>query len=555
MPVVRITASPRGHRCGLFHYAGDRHSITILVRPKLWRSQQPRQTQYGGGETHRVFVLHECEDILVRLDADFARFLTETVQGSINDDVRMRAHRKPGRQQDPEETSDAVLNELVAFATTRESTLDATQTLTPSDNDADVDLGPHMQDLMQLAARCQRQGNPWTHSAEGAEGHGGMVSATGQISRDPLGLVSQWLFVNQVEERLRTVRRGYLPMVETLGLIRGRITTRGLVQYSAQRVPQIECEHDEFTEATPLFRVVATTLDFISNGTAAARLGLAEWAVAKSLAERALHVRRILAPIPSFPMRVAAHEVTRIRLSRTQRNWSTPLALARQILCAEPPRTSAAKSGGSAIQWWFDTSKLWEQVIEQSLSMGGRGWHSEAQGRTDGEQKSLVVWSQVGNGKRPDLVAWRTDTNGHVRRYVMDAKYKHSLGGGVAGVSSEDQYQMFTYSHLAQVDGAGADAAALLYPGTPSRLNRASTALRGAYPLGASAPFELHRIELPFPQPMTGQAGARSDIESNEAWSAYLERVRQALEVGLGLLSYVADVAAASTEYPSGHPR
>jgi hypothetical protein len=533
----------------LFHYAGDRHSITILVRPKLWRSQQPRPTPHAaGGGAHRVFVLHECEDILVRLDADFARFLTETVQGSINDDVRLRAQRKPGNQEAPEETSDAVLNELVAFATARESALDATPSPTASATEAEVDLGAHLQDLMHLAARCQRQGDPWTHSAEGTEGPGGVVSATGQNSREPLGLVSQWLFVNQVEERLRTIRRGYLPMVETLGMIRGRITTRGLVQYSAQRVPQIECEHDEFTEATPLFRVVATALEFISNGTAAARMGLTEWTVAKSLAERALHVRRILAPIPSFPIRVAAHEVTRIRLSRTQRNWSAPLALARQILCAEPPRTAAAKSGGSAVQWWFDTSKLWEQVIEQSLSTGGRGWLAEAQGRTDGERKSLVVWTQVGNGKRPDIVAWRTDPDGRIRRYVMDAKYKQGLGGGVAAVSSEDQYQMFTYSHLAQVHEAGADAAALLYPGTTGRLNRRTTALRGAYPPGAGTPFELHRIELPFPRPMAGQAEARSDIESNESWSAYLERVRQALEVGLGLLSDEADADAASTE-------
>lgn len=547
MPSVRITASPRGHRCGLFHYAGGGQAITVIVRPKFWNASDDRPLLVGT-DSHWVVALRECESVVLGgMSEAAARFLLETVQGSINDAVRAngRAAKKPpadGPSSDDDagaetDAEDAVLDQLVRFSPTKEkgtTARDGSEHPAEAASKASEEIGAQLVSLMQLAARCSGQREPWNYAVDGTDATGAVVGVEGVASADPLCLLSQWLFVQYVEERLRRIRRGYVPVVETLGVVRGRITTRGLIEHAATGIPRLECEHDEFTEATPLFRVLVTTLELIASGTIASRHGLSDWIVFEQLAERAIHLRRLLAPIPSLPLRVAVDEVARIRLSRLQREWEGPLALARQILRSEPPRTGAAAAGGKAVQWWFDTAKLWEQVVEQVVCAAG--WEVQAQGGAYGDGTKLVLWEGLGGAKRPDMVAWRTDADGAVDSRVIDAKYKIV---DEDRVTASDQYQIFAYSLLAKVPPTPAKpptGAALVYPRhAHDKLPQHKFAMRGD-----ASRVLLEILSLQYP--------TADDVSTASSWKAYVSGVTTGgiLRTRPPLSGYVHPITATS---------
>lgn len=535
---VHITASPRGKRCGLFHYAGGDLSVTILVLPKPWRGQSHRRAVHKTDVTLTI-VLYELDAIAVNVGCRLAAFLAGDVQNAIAASVRRKAaaKRKPQSgtvaekrglefQDSCEDDDDSILNELVQFSSSNENESDGLE------NDSVADsIGDNLVALMRLAARCDPDHDPWVHESDQSAGMGGATGEIGAATQEPLALLTQWLFVELMERQLLKIRRGYLSVVETSSTVRGRITNRGVVQHAATKAPLIECEHDEFSEATSLYRVLVTTLEAIAVKSLASRLGLADWSIVKGLATKAMHLRRLLMPIAALPRGVAAHFAGQLRLTRLQVDWRRPLKLAKQILRTEPPRIAAAGAGSHGLQWWVDTSKLWERVVEAGLN--GAGWGIERQGGDDDNQNKLDVWvGGLGRAKRPDAVAWHPSSKPD-RFAIIDAKYK--LGGAV---SAADQYQIFCYSLLgkppstssnidfADISGQPCDLVALVYP-----FDNAATRQSGSYArapiVGATSGDQravLCRIPMSFPGP------EQLDLEG---WQQYVEQAAQKLDKAL----------------------
>ena len=549
MAYVQITASPRGHRCGLFHYAGGERAITVLVLPKVWGAQQQPRVSVDGD--HLTVVLHELDKVVLDVGKAFADWLSSEVQASINDSVsralaKRRAAReaklkaaqarKPvenveevGEEEDDADDCDAVLNELVAFSATRGKRAPIAQPGPGCTSAKAIEAGrPDVQgallSLIHLASCCRRSTNIWAHDADAQDGSGGAVGERGERSKshDPLALLAQWLFVEQMEARIRKIRRGYIPIVETSCVVRGRPTMRGMIEQAAMGTPWIECARDEFTEATPLYRVLVTALEHVATGAIADQFGLAGWSVAEDLAKKAVHVRRLLSAIPSLPLPVAANDAGRIRLTRLQREWDRPLELARQILRVEPPKAGVAGDGTEAIQWWFDTSKLWEDVIAQALEPH---WTVDEQGSKD-EDNRLTVWTDVGKNKRPDFVVSEPKSDPHpTRTMVIDAKYK-GVSGTTIKVRAGDQYQAFAYS-LLRGDSSTAPAVAppdtvvLAFPvGGDTTAGVQPGAPRGPVH-GNVQQCHLLCVGVPFP--------IDKDIKPPGAWAEYLRKVGEVL--------------------------
>ncbi len=565
MPYVLVTPSPRGHRSGLFHYALGGCSITVLVHPKAWKSSAaPARPVVDLGEGGRhVLVLYEVDRVALKVSKTFADFLTTTVQGSINESVRVaakkareararggpRPSRLPKYADDPDtddsdsddSDEDAVLNELVNFSPGKGDNAPADFELPASDTvpggslarpevNSAAEVGRGLISLIHLASRCRRSTNLWTHEADAEAGSGGAIGEHGdrRALHDPLALLSQWLFVEQMEARLRKVRRGYVPVVETSCVVRGRPTMRGMIQQAAMGTPWIECARDEFTEATPLFRVLVTALEHVASGAIAAMFGLSNWNVAADLAKKATQVRRMLQSISALPLPVAANQAGRIRLTRAQKEWERPVELARQILRVEPPKAGTAGDGEEAAQFWFDTSKFWEDVVFQALE-DHWAWRDE-----QSKDKPLDVWIGVGASKRPDfIVSVPRPAEKQPRTVVVDAKYKAMPGKGRC-VDASDQYQTFAYSMLCErspwsleTETPAPDTVALVFPlptlaggaraPDPVHLKPAS---RGPVHT-EQGPAHLLRVGLPFP--------SHNDTLSPAAWQAYLREVGQAL--------------------------
>lgn len=498
---VLVAASPRGRRSGLLHFAKEGHSVTVLVLPKIW-DVEPTVT--GEGCT-RTVVLRENDSVVLEAEKSFEQFLVFDVQGRIGDAAR-RARASPS--DDPDDSDDPVdpkddvaRDELVRFSATA----------TPGHRrTGSEDLGRRMVDLALLAARVDDGRRKLWQSAGAPDSDGGGSIGRGQETTPKhLLVITQWLFVHHLTSKLRKIRRGYLSIVERTGVIRGRITSRGMIQHASSGLPSIECAHDDFTESRPLYRVLVTALERVASGSLAARYGLTEWGVNQDLMRRAVHLRRQLSQIPGLPLPAAMEEVGRIRLGPLDREWSETLALAEEILFARPPMLGKASETDPSLQWWIDTARLWEKVLEKGFGMAG------CELRRQGEDGKLAVWNGLGRMKRPDILA-RWPASGDLPSQVLVADAKYKALGSPSALSPGDQYQLYAYSHLGHYEEP-ASKAAVLYPVQDDR----NTAEH--YSRGGVTPFELCVMGCPFPRD--------ADLVSAQAWSGYLaqlgERLRQ----------------------------
>ena len=546
---VHIHASPLGKRAGLFHAASKDASFTLIVLPKPWSVRS--SIHIYGENAHAVIVACECEAVVVAVAPSLAALL-DSAQKRINDEAeknRLLRCRTPGADavalDDDEEALESSLNQLVRIRSTAALVPSRTacdSTIKGPPSTLSGTLSGHLLTLIQLASRSSSQ-DQWQHrSAPNLDDAGAHIDASDEPkSEDPLRLIAQWMFVENIESRMQRIRRGYVPVEETAPVIRGRITQRGLMQAASLSTPNIECAHDEFTDTTPLFRVLVSALDHVASGALAAYHGVGGWSVLKDVQDKAVHLRRQLAPIPSFPLPIAAEHARRLTmrpLPRMLREWQDALDLARTLLRDEGTTLRGGADGGSSQHWWFDTSKLWEGIVEQVLVKAYPGDRLvQAQGVQDrrdnkeGPESDRPVWVGIGSCKRPDFMLQATSE----KWVVVDAKYKPL---GATSLSASDQYQMFAYASLA----AGWDrnlprteplAVAVVYPRYelttgkewfPSSAEHLTDALQYSgggdrkphiHPRGDDgAPLVL--VALPFP--------AETDVCSPEKWDSFIAK-------------------------------
>jgi hypothetical protein len=96
---------------------------------------------------------------------------------------------------------------------------------------------------------------------------------------------------------------------------------------------------------------------------------------------------------------------------------------------------------------------------------------------------------------------------------IADAKYKMNTG---TVPSSQDGYQLFTYSHLAALNGQASDLALLLYPARAGRVPQQVELARVR-----DRSYPLWMVTLPFP--------AKEDVRSAARWGTYVSNLAAAL--------------------------
>ena len=110
-------------------------------------------------------------------------------------------------------------------------------------------------------------------------------------------------FVELLELRTRELRRTYRTVVEDVGAIRGRITTRGMMMMVANPSPLIECEYETFDIQAPLYKVMMSTLDVIRSTQLPRGFKFLEDKFEK-ICRRGANLRMKMAEIPSLPLPV-----------------------------------------------------------------------------------------------------------------------------------------------------------------------------------------------------------------------------------------------------------
>jgi hypothetical protein len=492
----RIRLAPTGHRCGLFFAAGGGATLSLFVLPKPWGATPLVQQNERG----LLIIGYEGDRVLIDADADLSELLDQ-VAARVNDDID-RASPEDG--DDPRE---AGLGALLSVSRTTSAHPAPQRT----DTDSSDNTHKALLSLIRLAAMASSE-DAWQTRArldateDEQAGAGGAVSAGGAAQEaDPLLLLAQWRLVELMQAHSRQLRRGYIAVEEASPVIRGRLTQRGLIQAAARQGPLVECAHDEFSDTTPLFRVLVTALDRVASGALAEASGLSGWSVLQDVRQRAVHLRRQLHQLPSYPRAQAAAEAERLSrrpLPRSLRLWQPALHLARAILRQEATRPVQADAGVVAQHWWLNTSKLWEGILDQICKKAG--WEVSAPA-----EDSCVLWDKLGNQKKPDLLLERREDN-FGQRIVADAKYKLLNGGAL---SAADQYQLFAYSHIARWGDHAAKAAAVLYPCAKAQQD-------SSHRRQPDNSFVLHVVGVRFP--------TREELDPT-AWAAYLSKAASAL--------------------------
>lgn len=484
MPFLQVHASPQGRRTGLATASGGGGSVSVLVLPKLWNEGAPRYERSATGR-HLSIQIHEtqrlnleCSDehaALLRLIADSAEPCSGSARGSRDGHTPDRLVRVSS------ETAQGVEGRAGAASPTK------------------------FLQLLTLALWARRAaGNERVSVAGSNELDSGLITRSGPSDGWPdpvVQLLHRFEYVQTVLARVREVRQGYVEMADLLHAVRGRITDRGLRDFAATRAPRIECVYDEFTDATPLYRILVSALDVVASERAGAGLS-GGFDLAGEVARQAQAVRKLLATVPSVPRRQAAAAATHLRLTRLQQAWAGALLVARDILVGQPPELgSAGASHTRAHAWWIETDKLWEQILLAALQAAGA---DASAGNTRDRQESqpgALPWVALGHVKLPDILlanpAW-----------ILDAKYKGDWTSLTEYTpSSPDQYQIFAYSHVVEVGGAAPSGCALVLPvRADSPREPPRTKLRGgvgavAVTAGILTPgaCPLHLIGVRFP--------------------------------------------------------
>ena len=301
-------------------------------------------------------------------------------------------------------------------------------------------------------------------------------------------------FVKLLEQRTRELRRTYRTVVEDVGSVRGRITTRGMMMMVARPSPMIECEYETFDIQAPLYKVMMSTLDVIRSTQLPNGFNFLEEKF-EHICRRGANLRMKMAEIPSMPLVSAIRECIKLnrRLPRMFKPFEELIPLALQILKRESHRLNVEEEKQ---QWWHITvpsSKLWELLLEKSLEMRGSRWDVQAQEKVHGP------W-HVKTPKSIDIRITDRFTNDVT---LVDAKYSVAK----ETPSPEYQYQQFFYAvKWAVKENNPPKKVSLLHPASneEEEIQNQYTSKKGLEDdlkdlLGGDVKFNVWT--LPFPQP------------------------------------------------------
>ena len=306
-----------------------------------------------------------------------------------------------------------------------------------------------------------------------------------EFSSNSLPLFQYEKFIEKLEESTRELRRTYRSVVEPVGAVRGKITTRGMMMMVAHPSPRIECEFETFDIQSPVYRVMMTTLDVIRGYNLPNSFKFLEERF-QMVSRRGANLRSKFVEIPSFPVAVGLRECAKLRrrLPRTFKQFEELIPLAEQILLNESEKQKEDQSEKDS-PWWHITapsSKLWELLLEKSLD-DNTDYHVESQESLEGP------WEGSGQ-KNIDLCIQKTST-GRSDVFLIDAKYAHKK----RIPSSVYQYQQFFYAVAWAAMGPPPSAMALAHPAS-NKEEEESDPL--CYDLVGEISNLINKSEIPF---------------------------------------------------------
>ena len=260
------------------------------------------------------------------------------------------------------------------------------------------------------------------------------------------------LFANRL---LTAVRRGlprrYVGHEDDLKLLRGRLNVIRQVTHLAARPDLLACRFDEFSEDTPLNRVLKAAVRRLAR-----------------VARTAANARRLAELTARFEFTGDSPDPLSepVRLDRTNTTFHDLHRLARLFLTRDWQSTTGGEATGFTLL--FPMNELFEKFIGESLRRAvGAGWRVSLQDRRCSALRDDADKDASGKPKRlfnlqPDAVI-EPPPGENGPPTVLDTKWKrltpYKPGSEKMGVDQSDVYQMLAYARA-----YGAGRLILLYP-------------------------------------------------------------------------------------------
>jgi hypothetical protein len=486
---VTLRAAPLGNFSGLAVRRSGEHCIVAAVLPKFWRGEDRVDGCEGWGARWTGGTLTLCA-----YEGDCVTIELEPSHAAIGR-AMLESLTIP-----PAELADRHGRHSPLFV------LGASPRVAPTDCSSRSDTTSAVVDLFRLMLLAGL--DPFDFA-------GGEIGAL-SIADPLLGILVRRLFLDRTERAIGHRRRGYVEHRSLLATIRGRPRGESLGAALEAGTASVECDYEEFVAGTPLLQIIATCLRSIARARAGVRPALAE--LEGRNRRDAARIRRVLGGVNCLPQRSALLAARRLTLGRLERAWLPAFELAEPILIdasVVPKRsgrsdrllTTRLQCGADiSLDLSVPTAIVWEGLLRRAT-----GRVSEECKRSLCKPACEPPWGDESGRIFPDIAFdWAGQS------VILDAKYKRFAGRPAV----DDAYQMFAYSHLAQVSGKQPKCLVLGYVRTHEDERKQRYVRRPL--LAASGRPELFVVPLPWPR--------RSELDAPAVYEqALAEELRRVL--------------------------
>lgn len=468
-----LKASPKGRRSGfavLSDGVGGRVTVTVLPKPWTATNEAAREYMHVPGATTHV-IAHETGITAINTTVEAVGNLAMAL-ADVN----------------------AVNAELLSIGDPSARLIEA-----PASQS-----GPfrHLMDLMLLAERGSLADCP--------------LMFDGFFAPSLMRLLAQERLIGFVEDLIFRARPRYVERTEVLSIPRGRLNSESLLFSCTSGAPHVESTFDELSTDTPILQVIASALRVICSD----RLPSKIRELRPRLQPRAIHLLRYLSSVTLIDREQALLIAEGTWLGPLDQIWKPAIDAAIPVLrdWAVSPEEGSERTESVAVS--ISTEKFWEQSLGLALrtafgpiavSRDGVAGEGVSVPAPWGSPRSVIDESfEDPTGSFPDFMF-----HTHKRTIVADAKYKLGIGGAPG---ASDGYQLFSYSHLANLNGISSELAVLFYPTRQGE---------------ASRQFELQRLRdrtyplwltrLPFVRP--------SELRSQQNWNMYVAALARQIRV------------------------
>lgn len=486
--------------CGFATVGNTNRSLTVMVLPKVWanRSKESFVQVWEVDQKHCIVRLYEnrsCTLCLAGTSAVSSRLEL------LNNLLKMVGQSEDSDGSSTDDKTSSACHGLVSWSPPLDDPEDSEK------EDGEEDAQTYFRQLAGLLQLVRR-----TSPKREIE------KLAGRRKSRVLEPLMHRLFVDEVEQNIHWIRRGYVTAEDDLVVVRGRVDERSLGEHLAGGRPLLRCRFDEFTGNTPLLRTIVTALDVVCRGT-----WLDSMDPDAGVARRGLDFRSFLGDLPSVPTGQALYWARTIVLGPAQRRWTRALKLARDVLAVEAISKPEQEEEESPQAWTVDTADLWERLLVKMLIRGGVERGDIQSEETGNRCKVEQAWDGIGDEGELDILV----NGGDLQGLIIDGKYSQLDEKKNHTPASGYRYQMYYYAMLTP----GCRHVVLAYPhscskhttekkcgpGKNSVLDEKGEPQRGN--------IDLSVLGVPFP--------SCSDVLDYDGWNDFLNNSGASLKAAL----------------------